>query len=554
MAQAQSLTATAVVCKGEVVSRIDVDARPPFRIEGDAFWQRLGRSAARLHVTTKDDVIKRFLALQVGGRCTELRRAESERILRVQPYLADASVTAYPDSAGGVVLKVVTVDEVTLIVGAGIRAKSPHLHSLRLGEANLFGDGMYVRGDWKHANFRDVLSGKFVDYQFLGRPYQLRVEGGRRELGSDWATELSHPFLTDLQRVSWRTTAGNADGYFYFRRPGAQPAALYLGRSYSDIGGVFRIGPPLGRLALLGGSISFEDENPSNEPRIVGDTAIVVDTSQVLINRYTKHQTARLNALWGVRNIHFIRATGFDALEGAQDLRTGVQVATLVGKGVRFLRGKEDDWFASTEIFGGMGTPDSYAAIDIAGEGRRDQDGQWDGLLAHGRGAVYVKPLVRHTLVSDLTWSGGWRQRIPFQLTFADRDGGLRGFRNSDAGGARRLVARMEDRYLVGRFKEIASIGVAGFVEGGKIWAGKSPFGVNTPLNASVGFSILGAAPPQSRRMWRADFALPVRGDRKTGWEVRLTATDLTRAFRVEPRDIYSSRERSVPSNVFNWP
>ncbi|MBE3074129.1 MAG: hypothetical protein IMZ75_04160, partial [Actinobacteria bacterium] len=157
-------------------------------------------------------------------------------------------------------------------------------------------------------------------------------------------------------------------------------------------------------------------------------------------------------------------------------------------------------------------------------------------------------------LVSDLTWSGGWRQRIPFQLTFADRDGGLRGFRNSDVGGARRLVARMEDRYLVGRFKEIASIGVAGFVEGGKIWAGKSPFGVNTPLNASVGFSILGAAPPQSRRMWRADFALPVRGDRKTGWEVRLTATDLTRAFRVEPRDIYSSRERSVPSNVFNLP
>jgi hypothetical protein len=45
-----------------------------------------------------------------------------------------------------------------------------------------------------------------------------------------------------------------------------------------------------------------------------------------------------------------------------------------------------------------------------------------------------------------------------------------------------------------------------------------------------------------------------VRGDRKTGWEVRLTATDLTRVFRVEPRDIYSSRERSVPSNVFNWP
>jgi hypothetical protein len=35
---------------------------------------------------------------------------------------------------------------------------------------------------------------------------------------------------------------------------------------------------------------------------------------------------------------------------------------------------------------------------------------------------------------------------------------------------------------------------------------------------------------------------------------VRLIATDLTRMFRVEPRDIYNNRERSVPASVFNWP
>jgi hypothetical protein len=70
---------------------------------------------------------------------------------------------------------------------------------------------------------------------------------------------LSHPFLTDLQRLSWRTTAGNTNSYFYFRRPNADKAALYIKRSYSDIGGVARIGPPLGRLALVGGSISVDE-------------------------------------------------------------------------------------------------------------------------------------------------------------------------------------------------------------------------------------------------------------------------------------------------------
>ena len=555
MAQSQSLSGLPVTCKGERISRIDIDASPPFRITGNTVWQRAGRFAAKQHVTTRESVIRRYLALQLGSQCTELRRAESERILRAQPFIADATVLAYADGAGGVILNVTTVDEVSLIFGLGIRAKSPNFHSLKVGEDNLLGSAIHAEGQWKAGGpFRDVYAGKVIDYQFLGRPYQFRVEGGRRELGSDWATELSHPFLTDLQRLSWRTTAGNTNAYFYFRRPNAEKAALRIERSYSDIGGVLRVGPPSGRLALVGGSISFEEERPGIQPVLVTDTALLPDTSQALINRYSSHHTARLNALWGVRNVRFVRVSGFDALEGTQDLRTGVQVAMLVGKGARFLGGKERDMFGSTDLYAGMATPISYSALSIAGEGRRDDEGSWDGILAHGRGAVYLKPFNRHTFITDLTWSGGWKQRVPFQLTFADRDGGLRGFRTADVGGARRLVARLEDRYLLGRYRQLASVAVAGFGEAGKIWAGDSPFGVTTPVYLSTGFSILAASPPQSRRTIRADFAFPVRGQHKRSVEVRLTVIDFTRTFRTEPRDIYNSRERSVPASVFSWP
>jgi hypothetical protein len=553
--QPQSLNGPPVTCKGERISRIDIDANPPFRITGNTIWQRAGRFAAKQHSTTRVAVIRRYLALQLGDRCTEVRRAESERILRAQPYIADANVLAYADGNGGVILSVTTVDEISLILGAGVTSSSPHLHSILLGEDNLFGSAVHAEGTWKKGRgFRDIYAGKMIDYQFLGRPYQLRVEGGRRELGSDWDMEASHPFLTDLQRISWRTTAGSSVGYFYFRRPDALPAALRIGRSYSDIGGVVRVGPPLGRLALVGGSVSFEDEDPGTSGVIVGDSTIAADTSQALINRYTKHQTARLNALFGVRNVRFLRVTGFNALEGTEDLRTGIQVATLVGKGVKLLRGKEADWFGSTNVYAGTATQLTYAALEIAGEGRRAEDGNWDGILAHGRGALYLKPFNRQTVMTDLTWSGGWKQRIPFQLTFADRDGGMRGFRSSDVGGARRLIGRVEDRYLLGRYKQLASVAVAGFAEGGKLWAGDSPFGVNTPLYISTGFSVLAATPPQSRHTVRADFAFPVRGEHGRGLEVRLVVTDFTRTFRVEPRDIFNSRERSVPATVFNWP
>ena len=552
-AQPQSLSGLPVACKGERISRIDIDASPPFRITGNNMWQRAGRFAAKQHVTTKDAVIRRYLALQLGDRCTELRRAESERILRAQPFFADATVLAYDDGRGGVTLTVSTVDEVSLILGVGLGGGTP-VHSLLLGEDNLLGSAIHAETQWKKGTHRDAYAARVIDYQFLGRPYQLMLEGGRRELGSDWSTELSHPFLTELQRISWRTTAGNSNQYYSFRRPGADPVALRLERSYSDIGGVIRIGPPSGRLALVGGSISFEDESPATTPVLILETTLPPDTSQALINRYTKHQTARLNALWGLRDVHFVRVSGFDALEGTQDLRTGFQLATLLGKGARFLRGNERDWFGSTDVYMGMATPISFFALDVSGEGRRDEDANWDGILAHGRGAVYLKPINRHTFVGDLQWSAGWKQRIPFQLTFADRDGGLRGFRDSDVGGARRLVTHLEDRYLLGRRKQIATFAVAGFAEAGKIWAGDSPFGVTTPLSAAVGVSMLAASPPQSRRTLRADIAFPVKGPRGKGWEVRFTVTDVTRAFRIEPRDIANNRERSVPPSVFSWP
>jgi hypothetical protein len=468
-------------------------------------------------------------------------------------------VLAYPDSSGGIILNVTTVDEVSLIVGASVTSKSPRFRALTLGEGNLLGRAIHAEAGWKTGyGFRDEYAAKVIDYQFMGRPYQARLEGGKRQLGSDWAMETAHPFLTDLQRISWRTTAGNSLGYFEFRRPNTDPnaaaVALRIQRSYSDIGGVIRVGPPLGRVALVGGSISFEDEKPGTQPVLIGDSTVVPDTSQALINRYTTHQTARINGLWGVRNIHFVRVSGFDALEGTQDLRTGVELSTLVGKGVRLLRGKEQDWFGSTNLYAGAASQVAFTALEISGEGRRDQAGNWDGILAHGRAALYMKPFNRQTFMSDLTWSGGWKQRIPFQLTFADRDGGLRGFRSSEAGGGRRLIGKVEDRYLIGRYKQAATVAVAGFAEAGKIWAGDTPFGVNTPLYASAGFSLLAASPPQSRRTVRADFAFPIKGQSDKRAEVRIVVTDFTRMFRIEPRDVTNSRERSVPASVFSWP
>ncbi len=553
---AQSLEEQAVRCKGQLISRIDVDARPPFEIRGSKVQRRLAKRVTEIHATTKPEVIRRFLALKPGMECTEIRRQESERILRTQPYLAQASVLAIPDSVGGVYLAVTTVDEISLVVGGGASGRTPFVRAFRLGETNFMGEAISVVGDWRHSeDFRDNWSMRITDYQFLGRPYQFSLEGARRELGGEWAAEASHPFLTDLQRVSWRTTAGSRDAFRYFKRPNdADAASIGLKRSYSDIGGVVRIGPP-GKLALLGASVSYEAESPHQFPTTVGSGEMSRDTSTILIGRYIEHRSARMNALAGLRDISFMRVEGFESLDGTQDVGKGVEIATLYGRGFDAFGAKEHDTFASANIYIGTGTPVFFGAMEIVAEGRRDAEtDEWDGLLASGRLATYMKPAARHTLLTSLEWSGGWKQRIPFQLTFADRSGGPRGYGNSWAAGNRRLVMRLEDRIFIGRVKQFATVGVGPFVDAGRLWAGDAPYGINTGTDVAVGIGLLASIPPKSQRFWRLDLALPLNTEHSAKWELRLTSRNFTRMFWKEPSDVQRNRAKSVPTSIFNWP
>ena len=518
-------------------------------------WRTLERLANQIHTVTRPEVIRRFLVLDAGQPCSEIRRAESERILRAQPFIADARITPFPDGSGGVFLEVSTTDEVSLVLGGSLHSSSPYVHGVRLGNANLNGQAFYVAAEWSQGKIsRDELAARVVDYQLLGRPYQLTLEGARRDLGSSWLFEARHAFLTDLQRVAWRATRGESHDYLAFLRPAGDDPSLSVARSFVDVGGVVRVGLP-GRLSLFGASLTYERERPGVEPVIISDTAVTPDTSSVLIGRYVHHQTARLNALWGVRNVHFLRVQGFDALRGTQDVRRGFQLGTLFGRGISIIGAHDDDIFIATDLYGGFGSPRAFAAFQIAGEGRQNNDvNRWDGILSTGRAAAYFRPHDRHTLILGSEWSGGWRQRVPFQLALGDHEGGVRGYGGSRVAGGRRLVARAEERWYLGRPFALTDLGVAVYGDAGKIWEGDAPFGVTTAPKIGVGFGLIGAVPPRSRRTWRLDVAMPVSPDPDAKWEFRATIRDFTRNFWREPRDVRRSRERSVPTSIFSWP
>src|ERR1041385_9249481 len=76
----------AAQCDGKIVASIRVVPRDPSFIRLPRSLRAVARGVGLHHTTTKADVIRRFLLLSVGQACTEQLRAESERILRFQPF------------------------------------------------------------------------------------------------------------------------------------------------------------------------------------------------------------------------------------------------------------------------------------------------------------------------------------------------------------------------------------------------------------------------------------------------------------------------------------
>jgi hypothetical protein len=542
----------AEACRGETVSRIDIhSAKPPF--EGTAKrWQMLARAVGLHHATTRPSVIEAFLALHVGQPCTELRRAESERILRVQPFIADAKVTVVPDATGGVSVLVETTDEIPVLVGGRMRGLVPD--ALTLGNGNVGGMGLRLEGGVERGRaYQTGLEAHVVDYAAFGRPYTLTLDAERHRAGHFANVELQHPFYTDLQRISWHAGRTSRDDYVGIARPARDELALQVREESWDASGIVRLFGT-GTVALLGAGASGRRFYPATSGIVVSDSGFVADTGVTLRDRYQPFRVARVGLIGGVRRMSFVTVTGFDALAGTQDIASGVMAGLYAGHGIGSMG--ESDAFLSSALYAGVGGSRMLLATLAQVEARRDLDDRmWDNIIGSSRTALYVKSAPGVVFIVDDELSGGRHSILPLQLRIDDPHGGIIGYHRAPLAGAVRNVVRAEMRFSFPALVRRADVGFATFGEAGTLWAGDAPYGTNA-TRASFGVSVLAAYPSRSKRLYRADLGIPLTQGGEGGGriELRFRAEDRTGQFWREPDDVSRARTGAVPSTLFAWP
>lgn len=563
-------------CAGETITRIDVYRYAPSRRSARTRAQTAAAAATDTATDTATDaataaaaaprgqrlnsdtdVVRAYLRLRVGRPCREQDRADSERLLRAQRFIASAAVTPLADGPGRVRIRVDVVNEFELVIGGGLRGLT--LDEVRLGTLDYAGKGRTIIGSLKRGgNYRDGVGLTVAQPGFLGRPATLTLAAAQNPLGGGARATLFQPLLTDGQRVAFIVNVDTDTEYQRILRGALDPVAVRTEHSTYQAGLLRRMGGVRGRrtIGLLGvvasGVLANVDEHLSE----ITDAGLRPVADTTLRGRYPTYRANHVAGVVALRGLRFRTVSRFDALRAEQDIATGAELTMMAGPSMGTRRDARDD-FMAFNLYSGRGSAAIFTSLGVRFDGRRRAAPAAREWLA----AVGSLRLARYRVIGDtrtrqitISASGVQGVGLPMQLSMADADGGLIGHANSTLAGGRRLTARFEERTLVSRESFWADIAVGTFLDVGRIWAGDVPYGQTGPLMASTGFSVQAAYPSGGKRLYRVDLGVPLRrGPGDASFVIRFSAIDRTLARTPEPRDVFRSRLEAGPAALLRW-
>ncbi|MCQ2107026.1 MAG: hypothetical protein MJZ26_14700 [Fibrobacter sp.] len=182
-----------------------------------------------IHIETRESTVRKLLLFNQGDYVDSLMLQESERFLRTQRYLSDASISV--ESVDGKNIAHVNTSDnwtLTLPVSIGFSGNEFSYDNLNYGigiqESNFLGLGQTLGFYYGHDEFRDMLSLEYSDPHFLFRYNHLDVVYSYNTDGYLASWQMYVPYLSRSQNQWAYTLAGMKNERFaYFYGSGDMP-------------------------------------------------------------------------------------------------------------------------------------------------------------------------------------------------------------------------------------------------------------------------------------------------------------------------------------------
>jgi len=190
--------------EGFIIGEISIEIKDVFDLTAEKKNVALLKAANKLHIETKPMVIRQQLLFASGEVFDQHKLSESERILRANRYIKEASVIPIERCGNHVNIKVVTRDNWTLTPGIYLGHSNDRSTSgVKIKEHNLFGLGKSLAISYKQDGVRDSRFISYSDPLLGGTRRRLFASIQDNSDGKGHVFSLNLPFYAFDSRRAW---------------------------------------------------------------------------------------------------------------------------------------------------------------------------------------------------------------------------------------------------------------------------------------------------------------------------------------------------------------
>ncbi len=496
--------ATATIHEDATIGRIAIQRQNVFDTgkseEDNAFFQLVNR----FHIMTREKVIAKQLLFEESEPYSEQLIEESERGLRRNRYLYDASISAKPQADGTVDITVDTRDVWTLLPELSIKRSGGENSSvIGIEEKNLFGNGQRVLLVHTEDVDRRSNTFEFSDRQFGqswvsvalriadnsdGHSNLLSVVKPFHALDARWA---AGGFAFDDDRRSTLYILGDEAAEYRHER-----------KNFSAFGG-WSSGLNNGwvRRWTVGGVYDDNDfsavANPTLPAAIPADRKLVYPFIGIEILEDRFEESSNTNQIERSEDFYF--GTRLSATLGWSDTRFDADRDALIYT------------LTGNTAFGSM---DRKALILTANIRGRQEGGMAANTTASINARYYSRQSEKRVLFASVDATAGQNLDLDNPVEIGG-DTGLRGYPLRYQSGDSRILVTIEQRYFTDWYPfRLFRIGGAVFFDAGRTYGDNPLGGPNLGWLSDVGFG-LRFAPTRfgTTKIIHLDIAFPLNGD-----------------------------------------
>jgi len=490
--------------RGAIIGEIRIVIGDVFdtSIEGEDAW--LYRTANRLHINTRESVVRDQLLFKPGEPYRDRLVRETERLLRANGYLYDAKVVPVAFDGHTVDLEVHTRDVWTLNPGFNFNRKGgENAFGAQIEEDNLLGTGRELNFEWSSNVDRESIGVSYFDPHFFRSFTRLGVAYVDADDGSTKLLQVNRPFyaldvrraagvyLIDSERNDARYVLGDEVGEFYHREEFYE---VYVGRSRGLQGRwarrwTYGLTYERDRFALdpiepPGGPLPPDRE--LTYPWIGFD--LVEDSFEERVNQ--------------------------DQILRTEDVLVGLRASVKLGYSTEALGADRDAIVASAHVQDGADLRPGQSVFGSLAASGRLEDGELVNGLLSAEGRFYWATSRYSKFYAAFSGTAAEQLDPELQLTLGG-DNGLRGYPLRYQAGTSRALLTLEQRYYTKWYPfRLFHVGAAAFFDMGRTWGTDVTGADSLGLLRDVGIGLrLGSSRSSFGNVVHIDLAFPLDGD-----------------------------------------